>query len=182
MGQREFTVHWATDHFDNWQRLLGHLAGRPGLVALEVGCYEGRSACWWLENVLTEPSCRLYCVDPWPWTEPIEERFDRNIADTGRGEQVLKLRGPSRKMLAMIPDRSLDFAYVDGLHATIEVLRDALQVLPLLKPGGILIFDDYEWTDGPGTLPKPGIDTFLTLAADQIEELHRGWQIIVRKV
>src|SRR5215213_3940017 len=46
-----------------WQRDLSRFAGRAGLSFLEVGSYEGKSACWLLRNILSHESGRLTCVD-----------------------------------------------------------------------------------------------------------------------
>ncbi len=180
---REFTSDWVSQHIFTWHQLLGPIASKPGLCAIEIGSHEGRSACWWLENVLTDGSSMLTCVDPWH-DSAVERRFDLNIADTGKLQQVQKWKFESRKAFHLMPDSSLDFAYIDGWHEARDVLFDGLAVLPLLKPGGMLIFDDYEWNIAEMVTlpPKPGIDAFLTLCASEIVEIHRGWQIVVRKV
>ena len=36
-----------------------------------------------------------------------------------------------------------DIIYIDGAHTMAEVLTDGLLTIPLLRPGGYLIFDDY---------------------------------------
>jgi hypothetical protein len=48
---------------------------------------------------------------------------------------------------------------------------------------GLLIFDDYQWkTAGPaeGT-PKPAVDIFSAMYGKQLEVVHNGYQVILRK-
>lgn len=181
---REFTADWHTWHTPNWLQWLGPMKGRPNLRCLEIGSHEGRSACWLLENVLTGPGCQLICVDPW-WDAAAERRFDRNTQDTGKRHKLTKWKGLSRHRLPGMPERSLDFAYIDGSHEARDALLDGLLVLPLMKARGLMLFDDYEWQETRAEPirvqpPKPGIDAFLRLAADRVELVAKGWQVLCR--
>ena len=53
----------------------------------------------------------------------------------------------------------------------------------LLKPGGLLIFDDYQYPLGKTTLdrPKPAIDAILEIFRYRYELLHQGYQVAIRK-
>lgn len=57
-----FTSDFFKGNIPNWERWLAPFKGQP-VTALEIGSYEGRSACWLLENILTHPDARLLCVD-----------------------------------------------------------------------------------------------------------------------
>jgi hypothetical protein len=54
---------------------------------------------------------------------------------------------------------------------------------PLLKPGGVLIFDDYRWNLYGDMLkaPKLGIDSFLNVFAGQYDLLHHGHPTAIKK-
>jgi hypothetical protein len=60
---------------------------------------------------------------------------------------------------------------------------DAVASWVLLKEGGIMIFDDYEWEPDkpPEERPQIAIDIFLRGFRHQVELLHKGYQVIVRK-
>ena len=60
----KFTADGFSSHIPNWERWLRPLAGQPTQV-LEIGSYEGRSAVWLLQEILTHPESRLTCVDIW---------------------------------------------------------------------------------------------------------------------
>ena len=63
------------------------------------------------------------------------------------------------------------------------MLADAVLAWPLLKPGGLLGFDDYGWRGFPEAerCPALGIDGFLTAMRGRYDELHRGHQVWVRR-
>lgn len=190
----QFTSDWFTPSLPTWQEFIFPFAGKAGLCFLEIGCWEGRSACWVLENVLTAPDARLICVDTFrgellrPMNEAhgmqVEGRFDRNIRLTGAAHKVTKLKGESRYMLRQLPFSSVDFAYIDGSHCCDDVLRDAVLVWDMLRPGGIMMFDDYDWRKYPEHSrmhPKRGVDAFLSAFSENFDLLHKGYQVVIRK-
>jgi predicted O-methyltransferase YrrM len=178
---KRFSSDWVSQHADLWLSTLGHLRGQP-VHALEIGSYEGRSACWWLDNLLTHPASQLTCIDPWANREH-EAAFDANTREYGR--RVVKIKGHSWKVLPTLRERSLDFTYIDGNHEAAHVLADALAVIRLVKPGGLILFDDYGHDRpevlGVKELPREGIEAFLAVCGWQLEVLHKGWQVAVRR-
>jgi predicted O-methyltransferase YrrM len=142
--------------------------------ALEIGSHEGRSACWTLKNCPRLMS--LYCIDVWRDPE-IERRFDDNIAEAMEGSTVLfqKFKSPSVPKLAELlvhQSNGFDFIYVDGSHTAPDVLADAVLSFELLKPGGLLAFDDYLWVEDNGVnplnAPKIAIDAFVNIYRQQL--------------
>lgn len=76
-----------------------------------------------------------------------------------------------------------DFIYIDGSHVAKDVLTDACMAWPLLKPAGFMVFDDYLWGPPRDVLhrPKVAIDAFCNLFAEEVEIVHVGYQLVVRK-
>jgi tetratricopeptide (TPR) repeat protein/predicted O-methyltransferase YrrM len=146
--------------------------------ALEIGSFEGMSACWLLDYILRHSAAKLTCIDPY-----FQENFALNIAKTGAPEKIIKLVGHSQQILETLEPESYDFIYVDGCHWAEQVKQDAFLAWPLLKPGGLIIFDDYEWSDPnyPGQDTKIGIDIFLDSLRSQVEIVHQEYQLIVKK-
>ena len=80
----------------------------------------------------------------------------------------------------------LDFAYIDGNHEAQHVLRDGLMAWQFLKPGGVMIFDDYTWSRGypnqpamtEKQLPKYGIDIFIDLMEGKFVGVTKTDQVI----
>ena len=60
---------------------------------------------------------------------------------------------------------------------------DAILAWPLMARGGLVIFDDYLWTDMPDPLdlPKPGIDAFLSAIDGQYRIVLNDYQIAIVK-
>lgn len=115
--------HFA-DNEPVWRSHLSHLRDRP-VRCLEIGCLEGESTTWILDELLTHSDAHLTCVDPWPDPE-VEARFDFNVRQTGRLDRIVKLKGLSQEVLPSITDR-FEFAYIDGSHEARDVMTDAVQ-------------------------------------------------------
>jgi predicted O-methyltransferase YrrM len=189
-----YQYDWFTQNATEWPRLLAPYVGQPNLNFLEVGSFEGRSACWLLKNVLTGPGCRLTCVDLFldsmggedqmmPRVATPNLTFDANIAAIGATDRVDKLRGSSEEMLRRLPFASFDFIYIDGSHNAPYVLSDAVLAWYLLKVDGLICFDDYQWAPQlpPLERPQAGIDAFMALYAGLYETVDVGRQVMLRK-
>ncbi len=166
----EYTNDWCDGHLPAWRELLSEYTGKPDVRMLEVGSYEGRSACWFAENILTGKDAKILCVDPWraysekPGDEmaEVEARFDAN---TAAYPQIVKFRGTLPEAFALMSsrgERRIDVVYVDGSHAAGDVLVDAVFGWECLRVGGLLMFDDWTWNapDGGDDSPKLAISAF----------------------
>src|SRR3989339_675257 len=160
-----FQADWFSHNIPVWEKLLAEFKNRLNLRFLEVGTFEGQSAIWVINNILTHPSSKIVCVDTFEGSSEhpgmgidisaIETTFRHNVA-VARGEERVEIRkGYSREILRTLPLTSFDFAYIDGSHLAADVLTDAVLTFPLLKKGGILVFDDYHWDMDPDPLRRP---------------------------
>ena len=178
-----FTSDWVTSRLKEWEVNFIPLDGKP-IRILEVGSYEGRSACWFLQHIMNDPKSELICVDPWGGVEGAARlrRFDMNVALSGRSNQVCRIQAKILDVHNTIPGE-FDLIYIDGDHVAKEVLTQAAVLWRKLKPEGLLLFDDYRWpSQNNGTLPPgPGIDAFLTLWDDSVEVVFKDYQALVRK-
>ncbi len=177
----QFSSDWFTYHIQVWEPLLTDFKDKADVRYLEIGVFEGRSAIWMLENILTHPSARLTAIDI--FSDDLQERFAGNIDKSGFRDKVEIVKGKSQEKLRELPLESYDLIYIDGSHRAKHVYLDAALSWGILKEGGLLIFDDYLWNiEIPVDLiPKGSIDTFLMAFGDEIELLHHGYQVVVRK-
>lgn len=178
-----FSADWFASNSGVWQRVLANYADSPGISYLEVGVFEGNASTWMLKHVLTHPSATMVGIDL--FEGDLEDRFWNNVGRTGAKQKVTALKGPSQELLRTLPPRSFDIIYIDGSHRAADVYQDIGQSWILLKTGGIMILDDYLWYAGqwPATIrPKLSIDAFLTAFGDELELLHSGAQVVVRKL
>ena len=187
-----FSYDWVTPHTKEWAEDLRELKDQPNVHALEIGCFEGQSACWFLDNILTHPTSRLICVDPFavPMASILlryfEARFDHNIAASGASDRVTKLIGPSQVVVRTLQHSQFDFIYVDGSHKIGDVLQDAVLAWTVLRPGGIVMFDDYALVDdvSEGLMARaPGraLDAFMSILGSSAQLLRKDWQLVLKK-
>jgi predicted O-methyltransferase YrrM len=186
-----FSTSWFTSNIPKWEEHLGHLRGRPGLAYLEIGPYEGQSFFWVVDNLLTDPSSSATAIDIFAkgtsthYGEDYEATFRANLARSGASERINVITGRSQIELRGLPVESFDLIYIDGSHASRDVLTDLVLSWDLLAQGGFLVLDDYRWGAGkkwPMHLrPQFSIDAFISAYAKEIEVVHRGYQVILRK-
>ena len=174
-GRYVFTSDWFSHKCEaSWSAHFAGLAGQPHLQVLEIGSYEGRATVWLLTNVLTHPTSRIVCIDP--FHPAYGARFDRNMESTGAAQKVTKLCARSTAALPHLPPASFDFIYVDGDHKKEYVLQDAVLVWPLLKVGGSLTFDDYHFED-----VRVAVAAFRAVYQEHLHVVSQGAQLTVRK-
>jgi predicted O-methyltransferase YrrM len=190
---KELTSDWSSANFTMWRRVLTPLRNEP-LRILEIGSWEGRSTIFFLSFF---PNSTITCVDTFGGSETetlhseilsknpdLEARFDRNVATFGA--RVEKRRGLSQDVLAEIQreKRQFDLAYIDGDHRRDAVMADTLKVWPMVVPGGVVIWDDYEFGRhfAESERPRPAIDAFLRDHAGQYRKLARTYQMAVEKL
>lgn len=187
-----FTQNWIDnqDIVPHWEKHLVPLAGKA-ISLLEIGSYEGRSAVWFLEHVLTHPKAKITCVDTFKGDsqqvgmgvsqENIKERFLDNTR--AYEDKVTAIQGRSHDILKTLK-QDYDIVYVDGSHYQTDVLEDMVLAFDVLKPGGIMVCDDYGMTYETEELlfvPRLAIDAFVSVFEPKIETIHVGWQYILRK-
>jgi predicted O-methyltransferase YrrM len=185
----EYTHDWFSGYVPAWNLIFEQ--HKPRRI-LEIGSFEGRSACYIIEKCASvlEEKASLTCVDTWEGSfehqeagpvasvmSQVERRFDHNtgiaLARTGNRVTLRKIKKNSRDAMAALMAagvlQSFDLIYIDGSHEAPDVLSDAVLAFPLLRVGGVMIFDDYLWSvHRPGTqdvllMPKPAIDAFMNI-------------------
>jgi predicted O-methyltransferase YrrM len=197
MTEYQFTKDWFAWAPEVWTQLIPLLPERKKF--LEIGSFEGRSTVWIVENMM-EDGGEIYCIDTWEGGEEhseedmgtVEERFRHNrqlLMDKYATRHISTEKGTSLERLAgwltpsAVPKEVFDFIYIDGSHRAPDVLTDACMAWPLLKPKGLMVFDDYMWGDPRDALhrPKIAIDAFTTIFGETAEIIHVGYQLVVRK-
>ena len=199
MSKYQFTKDWFAQAEQVWPQLTPLLPrGDFNRQFLEIGSFEGRSTVWIVENMMS-PGDQISCVDTWEGGEEhgaedmgaVEKRFDHNsnVALADWDVEITKYKGTAVQNLAhwLVEDPenhpTFDFIYIDGSHIAKDVLTDAVMAWPLLKPKGLMVFDDYMWGNPRDILrrPKPAIDAFTNMFAEEVDIIHVGYQLVVRK-
>lgn len=182
--------HWAPQV---WEQLIPHMPERKKF--LEIGAFEGRATTWIIENMMSDGG-EIVCIDTWQGGEEhvngemnnAKANFNHNInlvREKYINKYVTAIEGLSHEWLPALSQDNwrFDFIYVDGSHIAKDVLTDACMAWPMLKTGGIMVFDDYLWGDmsRPNHVPKPAIDAFVNIFIEELNIVHLGYQLIVRK-
>ncbi len=198
-----FNEEWFDIAIPIWTEVFKH-TDRNVKDVLEIGCYEGRATVWLCENVLTEKGCTYEVVDTFGGTpqesgmvgtstrleaeiSSLEENFRHNISFFPDISFIVH-KGYSQKILPQFSEeKKYDLIYIDASHRSDDTLVDAYFAHKLLKPGGMLIFDDFLWKDpkdmSPINSPELGIRMFMSLYADQYDVLFEGYQVgLIKKV
>ncbi len=181
-GQPAFTQDFVAGTAAIWTRLLGHLKGKPNVQFLEIGSFEGRSAIWFSQNILTGEGSSITCIDL--FGDRLDRFFDHNVKATGVDQRVHKIKAKSQEALRQMPRQPVfDFVYIDGCHLATCTLADAVLSWDLVKVGGIVMFDDYGWNldRPPAERPKTAVDAFLETFAPHVEVIERGYTLALRK-
>jgi len=193
-----FTADWFTNGLINFEYTKEQMDSLPASI-LEIGCHEGRSTCWMLENLLAQDGT-ITCIDPFaneplsafkndqpPAPNLIEQVFRHNTDLARSTEQTIRLM-PTLSFYALAEliteNKQFDFVYVDGSHSADEVLADAVMAFGLLKKNGYMIFDDYLWMAAADSLdrPKMSIDAFVNMFQNHIEVKLINYQLVIKKV
>lgn len=204
----QFTNNW----FDCapravWDNLIPQI--NPTKI-LEIGSYEGASACYLIESLASQKSIEIHCIDTWQGgiehqeggtavadMNAVHTRFDHNIqvavSKVGNPVALTKHQGYSDvmlvKLLAQGEANQFDFIYVDGSHQAPDVLSDAVLTFKLLKVGGVIAFDDYLWQENlpygtdPVRCPKVAIDAFTNIYCRKLRVISAPLnQLYIQKI
>ena len=174
----------------NFESQLLPLAGKFNLRFLQIGAFTGDATVWLVDNILTQSNSVLEDVDIWTGSDE-QEHKDMDWVDVERvydsriafRPNVIKYKMTSTEYLKSLEEPTFDFIYIDGDHTAEGVLKDAVLAWRLLKPGGIIAFDDYLWEDPRGIAyqPKWSIDTFVAIVKDNSEILISNSQVWLKK-
>jgi hypothetical protein len=142
-GKKFTDLNITATRIADWEKILKPLVGRVKSV-LEVGSCEGGSALFWYKFF----GANVECIDNWQAPlhgvppEQVEANFDANVADTS----IIKLKHDSTVGLHVMAKMGMqyDLIYIDGDHCRDQVMIDSCLAWRLLKPGGMMIWDDWE--------------------------------------
>lgn len=200
-----FTTRWFELNARRlWDTLIPQVNPRR---ILEIGSFEGASACYMIDSLGPKHALELHCVDSWEGSiehrrrgldmSATEQRFHNNVniaigASPNPVDLVVHKEYSDlalAKLLANGKAGYFDFVYIDGSHQAPDVLYDAVVGFKLLRVGGTMAFDDYLWSDklagmkDPIRMPKPAIDAFVNLNLRKLQQLNAPCiQLYVQKI
>jgi predicted O-methyltransferase YrrM len=183
-----------------WEELTASLRGKK-LHILEVGSFEGASATWILDNLMSHPESTMTVIDTFEGgmehqdtpdhvhkydITTLESRFRANVAKCEHVSKLRVIKARSDDALLALRQESaqFDFIYVDASHVAIDVLHDAVVCWRMLNVHGIMVFDDFRWKGYMEDCynPRVAIIGFLRCAAPEVETKETESQMWVTKV
>lgn len=187
--QYEFTVNWFEYQKSVIQRILPPTNDEYHI--LEIGSYEGRSTVYYIDNYIENVNSTITSIDPFstndestPLNDQTYQRFLFNVSNSKYPNKFKLYRGYSCDILPLllITGKQYDYITIDGSHLSKDVIYDACLSYRLLKPNGVIFFDDYcsHIEDTNVNMPRKAIDCFLKCHTD-MEVFHRGYHLAARK-
>lgn len=160
--------------YNQIEYILSH--ERPKSI-LEIGAWKGKRAI----SMCRAAGCTRYIgFDLFEEASPDTDKLEMNIkphytvADVQKkleaaGINATLIKGNTRKTLAEFLEtgEKVDFAFIDGGHSVETIQSDWDHVKKIVKPGKMVIFDDY-YTNIP-----PGLDLNL-YGANRVVEKIKG--------
>ena len=193
----KFTEEWFDPMIPTWEQVFEQYGKEKIKNVLEIGCYEGRATIFLCEKVLQE-GVNYDIIDTFGGTleesgmggtaerlkdeDFIYNNFTHNISFHSHINFNIN-KGYSQHILPTLveQDKQYDFIYVDASHRADDTFVDAYYAHKILKPGGLIIFDDFGWKDPnaphPVSSPELGIRMFFSMYDNLYTLITQGYQI-----
>ena len=161
---------------------------------VEIGCYAGGSACLMLQR----PNTNVVSIDlGYPISPDIVKRNISKFNKLGNPYTYLQGNSQTIEMVTQLTDvvGNIDILFIDGDHSYQGVINDFSLYHNLVKPGGYVIFDDYnDYEHSPEV--KPAVNDLVNQISIQYEiigvipnlynaypsELKEGNEFVIKKL
>lgn len=133
---------------------------RPQTV-VEIGVWGGKSLIPMAYALSVTKSGIIYGIDPWDnlasivgmeganydWWDKVDHKMILNglldkISKFQLSPQIQLIKDTSENVL---PIPNIDMLHIDGNHSEIASMHDVTKWVPLVRKGGVIIFDDVDW-------------------------------------
>jgi len=138
---------------------------QQGGNALEIGGWKGRST-YVIASVCKEKGATLYEIDTYRGVEQLDSDknqpgnlggyyeafsnpdFYKETQKNLEGLPITYLIGDSNEMIHKVPDRCIDYAFIDGNHRPPTIDNDIKNTIEKMRIGGLLTGHDHGNPDG----------------------------------
>jgi len=159
---------WCTH--EKAEALATAVLSRNCLTALEIGVFAGRSLfAIAIAQAALSPNARCLGIDPWSahasvsgfesdpanrdwWSRLDHSAIYQQCVDTVAAlglTNVSLFRGTAAQAAVALrfaqPSPWLHLLHIDGNHSEASALHDVEQFVPMVVPGGTVVFDDCDW-------------------------------------
>jgi beta-1,4-mannosyl-glycoprotein beta-1,4-N-acetylglucosaminyltransferase len=178
--QYTFTNTWF-EYSEIKHVLLNYIGKSSCNKILEIGSYEGASACFFSDNLLDNEQSFITCVDPFsendttsPLNNTTKIHFYNNIRNSKHYNKMLVEEMYSTDFYKK-NDKTYNFIYIDGSHLLEDIITDFNNCLQIIEDNGIIWMDDY----GAGEITNC-IDNLYEKNKHRLQIIHKGYQIAFR--
>jgi predicted O-methyltransferase YrrM len=158
---------------------------------LEIGAFEGRSTLFFLDYLEGDNS-RLDTIDPFVLNDPtcpvysnLYDVYIRNVSQHPNYNKLILHKDFSQNVLPkmLLDTIRYDYILIDGSHISKDVILDAVLSFNLLKPGGIIFFDDYgsNYRADDPNWTSMAVNAFTNIFQNDMSIIHSGYHLVVRK-
>ncbi|MBX3462119.1 MAG: class I SAM-dependent methyltransferase [Planctomycetes bacterium] len=164
-------------------------------VAVEIGCWQGKSSVCIARGLRRKNRPRLCCVDPFDasgdgasagaYAEraqglpgPLRQVFEQNLRDAGVHDVVEVQQGLSHQRARQWRG-AIDLLFLDGDHAYEAVARDVADWAVHVRPGGYLALHDVVHPVHTG--PRRVVDDLLRGDPRWVEPRYVDSMFVVRR-
>lgn len=149
---------------------------------LEIGSFEGSSLTF--VHALLKGQVQATAIDPFENYDELRDtdmpnvgaRFRANVKAVGVDVRILQGHSVDRLPPLISAGETFDLIYIDGSHAGLDVMTDAVLCWRLLAPHGLMIFDDYRFPEC-----GPAIDAFVALVKSEAIVTDIASQVFLRR-
>ena len=165
------------------RNLAAFIARKNPKVFIELGSWLGESSIQiakWLS-----PEAVLYCVDTWegshehktqeqwqPYLPTLYHQFLSNVINAGLTGKITPIRSTTREAAKTFGLSAADVIFIDASHEYVDVLADCRDWWPILREGGIMGGDDYDWPN-----VKRAVDEFVAEYNLQLKIDTGYWEV-----
>lgn len=179
-----FTQRWFHEQVALKTELHKFIDVSQKLNILEIGNFEGLSACFFSDNYLQHTNSKLYCVDPYYPTGSVkgitskcvdnktEIMFIENIQRSENYDKISKFKKTSDEFF-LDNNVIFDIIYIDGCHEPEYVKRDIDNSFKFTKKGSIIWFDDYGCNDASMKCTNDSLEKYN----GKFKILYKGYQL-----
>lgn len=164
-------------------------------VAVEIGCWQGKSSVCIARGLRHKNAPKLVCVDPFDASgdassageyagradqlgNPLRTVFEQNLSSAGVRDVVEIRQGYSHDRAAEWRG-SVDLLFLDGDHGYEAVARDVADWTPHVRPGGYLVMHDVVHQVHTG--PRRVVEEQLQHDPQWVEPRYIDSMFVVRK-
>ena len=173
---------WFSHNINTWNAILSKI---KNIKYLEIGSFEGRSAVFVGELINTN---EMTCVDTFCGSDEHSNiNFDLVYKNCAKNISKLNIKKKLFKNYShdffLKNNEKFNVIYIDGSHHYEDVKKDFINSMTFLEKNGILICDDFFWTEYKNIKDNPiaAIIECYKKFENKLEILVINHQIIFKK-